>query len=247
MGKNVINLIIVSLLLISLVGAVTYRASTDIDIRHSIRVNDAPTSTASCNITIFDPNFKILAFYRPMTFTASSQTYNYTLLAINDSQTGTYNYDVTCLDGAFNKTQSFRFDVSNNGQEYTISESLTYIFALILSIGLFCICLWGAITISPENMRNEDGYIMKINYKKHLKFFLGVVCYLILVWIFFVAWNISLAYLALDSVASFFWFIHRTLYVLMIPVGICYVLFQVISFVNDLRLSERIEKGFSVT
>lgn len=245
MGKKVITLLLVFIIFISFVSAITYRANNKIDIRHSVRVNDAPTSSASCNITIYDPNSIVLVEYSPMSYSSSSQTYNYTLPSSNTSEFGEYNYDVTCLDGVFNKTDSFSFDISPNGKEYTISESITYIFVLLLTISLFILCFYSAMKIKSDNHRNDIGEIIQVNWKKHLKLLLIVMCYIILLWINYITWNITFAYISLP-ISRFFWFVHRTLFSLLIPIGITYVIFALILFIHDLKLTKLVEKGIRV-
>lgn len=231
--------------MISIATAITYRATTPIDLRHSVRLGGAPTSLASCNITIYDPNSKVLAYYKPMSFSSISQTYNFTLLGSNTTEVGKYNYDVTCLQGAFNSTTSYDFEVSNNGKDFTVAESITYIFMLLLSIALFCLFFYGAMAINPNNNHDEEGNIIKINYKKHLKLLCWIVCYFLLVWITFVSWNVSLAYIQLVTVANFFWAIHRITFAFMIPIIIGYVLYSLVLFIHDFKLAKEIERGFS--
>lgn len=249
MGKKLIlyMLAVVLVCSISLVGAVEYKQNTDITLRHSVRVQDAPTSSASCNITInYIPESRALVKYEEMTYEAESETYYYLLNKTNITKSGEYCYDITCLDAGLNETSNFCFDVSPTGEEYTTAQSITYIFILILSLSLLGLCIYGAIVIPFANSRNSENEIIQVNYRKHMKIFMISMSYLILMWISYITYNISLGYLQLFAIANFFKFIYKFMLAFTLPISVVAILVFFIVFINDIKTDNLLKRGFTV-
>jgi len=115
MNKIIIFLII--LLLIPITSATSYQQETDIDLRHPIRINGAVDSTILANITIQYPNNSLIINSAGMSYDATSQTHNYTLLNTFTKEIGEYNYCITSTGNGLNDTSCFSFDITPSGFE----------------------------------------------------------------------------------------------------------------------------------
>lgn len=224
-----------------------YQQDKSLDIRHSVRIGGAPTSAASCNITVFSPNKTVLVSFQPMSFSSTAQTYNYTVPSANVSQFGEYCYDVTCVASPLNQTDSFCIQVNPIGANSSVQESLIYI-AMMIFIGiLFCVCFYYGFMIPFSNTRNEYQEIIDINWKKYLKMFCIGMAYLLLVVEIYFVWNLSFGYLYLRSLSEFF----RTVYVILFSLswGIIplIVIICIVKLFSDRNVQNLINKGIPVS
>lgn len=255
MATSKLVLLIASLLFVFLApqisGAEFHEQSTPLNIKHSVRFQDAPTTSASCNITVFDPDQEILVNFRPMTPNSLSQTYNYTLPASNTSELGDYCYDVTCSLNGINQTDPFCIEVNVTGKDYTIAQSITYFFLFFLSMFFFGVCLYGALTIPKENEKvqnTETGEIVtwRINYKKYLKMLCIVLCYAFLIILSFLGWNISYGLLTFLTIGYLFKMSFYVLIALFIPTLIIIFVIGIQNMMEDKKLMKEWREGFNI-
>lgn len=231
---------------ISQTSAAILQTGTDIDIRHSVRTDGATTSTAYCNITVFDPKWLTLVKFKPMSYDALAQTYNYTLPASNVSEIGNYCYDVTCNDAGYNTTQSFCFDVTVSGTEFTTSDAIAYVLLLAVGIIFLILFIYGSIVIPFENIKNTDEEIVKIAWKKHIKIFMIAMSYLTFAFVTYVMWNFSQGFIQLYAAERFFYFIYTTILALTLPfIVVAFILF-LIFFIKDLQIDKKLERGITI-
>lgn len=227
--------------------AVEYRQDTPITLGHAVRLQGHPTSTALCNLTlVYMPESLTLIGWKQMVYNATTEKYEYFLTRGNQSLIGEYCYDVTCMDSGLNQTNSYCYEVSPTGVEYTIAQSLTYFFVLILSISLLGVALLGSVKIPFKNVRNRFGELTGINYKKYGKIFMIVMSYLILMWIFYITYNISLGYLQLGAVATFFKFLYLAMLSFTLPSIVVVIIVGFVIFIEDLKVEKMIERGLTV-
>lgn len=227
--------------MISIVGAETYKQYDEINIRHSVRLNDAPTSTAQCNITIYNPDWDVLASYCEMTNDANSNTFNYTL---NDTtELGVYNYDITCTDSDLNITESYNFEITATGKEFTTPQSIMYVLLLLLLVAIFVFSLYFAITIRWQNERNNLNELMQINYRKYLKLFSITICYIMLLWGTFIGWSLSTGFIHFNFLGGFFRVLFVIMTALTFPVIASIIILGLISWIRDRKLSDYIDRG----
>ena len=125
-------IILAFLFSISLASAVTYQQWTDVQIRHPIRIDGAPSSAILANITIRNPDNLVISTGR-MTFNSSTLDYNYTLFGGKTGDLGTYNYDITATGSGINQTSSFSFDITPSGDSGVLGF---YFLMIILSYGV---------------------------------------------------------------------------------------------------------------
>lgn len=187
------------------------------DISHSVRVSGFPTTTAACNVTVWNPNNLQIVSFAPMSFNTTARTFNYTIPSIQTNLVGQYNYDVTCIDGVFNATNSFSFEINPTGTAISTPQSLIYVITLLIVLFLFVLGLWASIKIPFNNVKNDEGDVVQINWKKYAKIGSMGVTYVLFTWIIFMAWNISYAYLNFQGMATAFNYLYRLLFALMLP------------------------------
>ena len=247
MVKNTLILVLFYMfLLVPLISAEVFTADEDMNIIYAVRTNDAVTSTALCNITIKDPDKNILVNFEQMVYSSTSQTYSYTLPGTNTSELGEYCYDITCVDGVLNNTESFCDTVNPIGKEYSTAESITYIFVLIVMMGIFGLLVYWANALPWRNERNQFDEIIRVNWKKHLKIACIGLAYVLLVWIVFLSWNLSFGYLQMRGLGLFFMYLFSLLVGLALPVFVSIVIFSLIAFLNDKKISKYIERGIPI-
>ena len=143
MGK-VFQTLICLIFLIGLVsGASTYQQSTDIDIKHPIRIDGGIPVSTTCNISIYYPNNSVLVDFKSMT--DQGDYFNYTIPSSLTSIKGIYNYDISCTNGDLNSTESFDFLVNLGGVEPSTSRTDTTTRNIIIFFGLAAFCFVGFI------------------------------------------------------------------------------------------------------
>jgi hypothetical protein len=227
-------------------SAETYKQNSEVNIRHPLRDDGALVSNGQCNITLTDPDLKLLVNFKTMSYDSASQTFNYTLPVSNTSKLGDYCYDVTCSANNRNATRNFCFTINRTGTENSTAQSLVYIIMLFLGLIFLCAFTFGAIKTKWENIRSNEGQLVRISYKKHLKILFSALAYTTCTWLAYVSWNISLGYLELENVAYFFRFIFITLLSFALPISIFFMAIFIISFINDLKIQKMIERGISL-
>lgn len=242
-NKIVLLVTLILLLGVTSVTAVTYKQDTNINLVHTVRLQDAPTSTANCNITVFDPDNFIQVGFQAMSYDSTSDTYNYTLNKTQTSQFGAYSYDITCLDGGLNKTETFNFFVNPAGRDLATSESILFIFVLIVSLTVFGLFLWASIRIPFRNERTLEGKLISVNFSKHLKLLAITATYSTIVWISFLVHKITSGFIEFTGVSNFFLFIHRISLGFFYPIFTVTLLWIVIVFILDLKLAKKLSEG----
>lgn len=139
MGRSKREISVVSFILliitISLSSAIdTYSQNSDVDLKHPVRLNGAVSSGINCNISIYKPDNTVLIDFEPMT--DNGDYFNYTLNSTQTAIKGIYNYDVTCIGGGENQTDSFDFLINLGGVEPSDSRTHTQTRNILIFFGL---------------------------------------------------------------------------------------------------------------
>lgn len=108
------------------------------DLTHPVRFEGGITSGITCNITISYPNNTLLVDFKSMT--DNGDYFNYTLNSTQTSVKGTYDYDVTCIRGGFNRTDSFQYFINAGGIEPTEERTATLSRSIFIFLGLGVLC-----------------------------------------------------------------------------------------------------------
>jgi len=237
-------LIFILLFLIINVSALTVQIDTSVDLVHPIRLDDYPSNGIYCNISLFDPDNIELVDFAPMT--NQFEKHNYTVDAVNNSKLGNYIYDVTCTTGLSNKTESFEYEVTTTGGDFSIAQSVVYVIFLIAIIGAFCLSLYGSIKIPFRNQRADDGRIINVNDLKYLKIFSIVISYILLMFAFGVTRSILANYLYLGGAHTVFTWLYWLLFSFLWPLIVISLLLTVVYYLQGLKISEALERGVPI-
>lgn len=248
MESKLIIVLLAVIMMCSLVGATveTHQVETDLDVRHAVRKQGAPTSTATCNMTAYDPSWNVLVDFQEMTYHSASQTVNYTISSSNITELGELCYDITCLDSGLNETLHNCIEITPTGKQYTTAQSITFMFLFILAIFFFILTLYGAVVIPYKNKIGSYGEVIAIDFKKYLKLFLIAMSYGFLVLLSFLGWTISYGFLSFVTVGYFFKVIFISLMALAPVIFLGLVVFSVISIIFDQKTQKLIDGGFGM-
>jgi hypothetical protein len=242
----ILILVVISLFGIPNISAQSYRINNPLVISHSVRLDGSPSSDITCNITVKNPSDLILVDYKAMTYNTNTQQFNYTLAESNVSVLGSYCYDITCLSPTANATSSFCKSVTPAGLDIDFGQSILYIFVLIFSLILLVISVIAAVKLPFGNIKNNEGQIVGINNLKYLKIFFWGMAYIILLWITYMAWNVSFAFLYIPLVAELFHYCFIFLGIaalIFLPLALVYSAYHIYT---DVRIQNKINKGLTV-
>lgn len=235
-------------ILIANVGATSFRTNEPYNIRHSVRVNGVPTSTALCNITVLDPTNIVIVSFKAMSYDSSTQTYNYTLPGSNTSKIGDYCYDITCSDPTSheNATDHFCAPATPAGMDLGIGQSIIYFILLGLSFVFLGGFIYGAVVIPFKNKRNPENQVVAINNFKYLKILFIALSYILLMWIAYLLYNISYAFIYIKMFSDIFLFLFRLLIGFMWPIIVVTIMLSIYLWAIDKKTQKKLERGLTI-
>jgi hypothetical protein len=167
------------------------------------------------------------------TMTQDGSVYNYTNCF--PSLSGKYFINGLGDENGVNTTWNFKLTLSSSGLAPTIAQAFMHGIILFIMIFFLAITLFFAVTIDGKN-EYQMGKIIRINYAKYLKQGLFFVSYLLLTFMFGMAWIISDNYLTFTIGTSIFKMLFTVLWVLILPIFIMFVVFSLIKFALDIKL-----------
>jgi hypothetical protein len=113
---------------------------------------------------------------------------------------------------------------------------------LFLTLFLTTLSIYGAFAIDGKN-EFEMGKIMKINFNKYIKQGLGFISYLFLTISTFFASEIAQRFFIDSFATGILVWIHKALWIAMIPIFIIFVTFSLIKWLADLELMDLAERN----
>lgn len=173
--------------------------------------------------------------------TATGSVYNYSLCSA--SVLGIYTVNGIGNPNGVDEIWIYDFEVTPTGNKLNIEQAMLYTFMLIVMIGLFAFSLLASIKIQGGNSRNSYDEVIKINWKKYMKLFAGGLSYVFLLWIVYLAWNLSYGYLQMRGLGMFFRYVFTILMGLALPVFAGFIILSAVAYVNDKKLQGLINKG----
>lgn len=214
-----------------------------------VKLNSCVDLTQSCsnctfvNITsvIYPNGSKIV---NNVAMTKQGTEFNYTFC--DTKQIGEYTYVTFGNPDGYLISQPVTFDVNPQGKNYSTVDGLIYGIAIIVLIGIFLLSLYAFVVIPFENLRGSDGTIVQVSYKKYLKIFAFMMCYVTLVGISYFLWNISYGIIQFTELASFFYFVFRLLFVgllLLVPVT---AILTFVGWLKDMSMNNKIMRGLTI-
>lgn len=199
-------------------------------------LNDIYCSTATnCNLTSYYSGTTII---NSQTMDNDGQgKVRYLIPASNNSMLGEYQATIFCTNGVYNDTSDFSYLVTQTGSNPNISQSVVYFIIIALSVGLFLLCLYGAIVISWSNGYDLNG-IIKINYGKYIKLFLIGITWFLFLAILWMGYNISTAFFYFNVGESIFRTLFYALMTVTFPIVIVLVFFTITAIVTDKKMKK---------
>lgn len=188
-------------------------------------------------ITIYYPNSSVAAFDEDLVDMGDNQ-----LLYVfcGTSELGVYDYYYFNSDTTNYSWDSF--EITPTGNKLDIPQTIMYLLIFLSMVGCFIFTFYATLKISYENLRNAEGDVIRINWKKYLKIFCGCVSYVCLVWVVFLSWNLSWAYLQMQGISYFFRYLFYLLVGLAFPLFVLVTVLSVIYFLKDRKLDDYLNK-----
>lgn len=183
---------------------------------------------------------------------------NKTIVAINENMTKannlySYNFCQTDLTGKYVvngfsdlSTWAYDFEVTPTGLENTTPQMITYLMLLALILLFSGICTYGFFKIPNKNIKTEDGQLMKINWQKYLKWTCAVFVYISVMWVFYIAWNLSFAFSNFSTMTDIFKMLFRIFMIASLPLLVSSVILGFVYWIKDKKLNEMLERGLTV-
>ncbi len=137
--SEIIISIILLIIIIPAVSSLAFKQGVENQLKHAVRLSGGiPPPSVTCNLTVSYPNNTVMIDFKEMERASQGQYYNYTLNENHTSTIGTYNYDITCLSGNLNKTESFQFYVNPGGIEpsQTKTDTVGRTIYIMAALGL---------------------------------------------------------------------------------------------------------------
>lgn len=237
------------ILLIGIASATTYKQSTPVDLKVPCTnsTDGLCSDSASCNITIIDPENKEVISNLTMTNQMMFRLYfNFTLNETHTRKNGEYSRIVYCCDNNECGISTANFNINVGGKELTTGEGLVYVIFLIASIFIFLLCLWGALIIPFKNQRDEEGRVVSVNDLKYLKIVCIVLSYILLMWIFGILRSITSSFAILDGASKLFYYLFWIMFSFVWPAIVLSLLFTLIVFLESKKLKKAIDRGIPV-
>lgn len=139
MNKLILILMFALLILPVVTAQLTFKINEDIMIRHSVVLNG--TLVDSANITIYDPDNKLLISFQEMTRNITANDFNYSLPSGKVIRLGTYPYTICGYDSDAEENLCFplEFIVTPSGDT---GLSVYYFLIILLSYGFVAAGIW---------------------------------------------------------------------------------------------------------
>ena len=207
-----------------------------------VKNNDySQSELAYCNFTIVQGNGTRLISNAVGNFTAGKIAYNLSREQTSINQK--LRVDVSCNNNLDSGFSSFSLLVSGAGDTLDNSDIILYAISFILLSGAFALCLVFAIKLPWNNATDEEGNIISVNDLKYLKLALWWATYVLLIAIFYLAWNLTYGYLQFQGAANIIYSVYWILISFFYPITVCALLVALIRFVYDKRIKKAIDSG----
>lgn len=170
--------------------------------------------------------------------------YNYTFCLT--SANGEYQVDGFGNPNGVDEIWNYNFFVNGAGFNLTEAQASVYIAVLILGLIILALTIWGAIVFPFRNIRDDQGYILKINDFKYLKILIWLFAYLEVLFLTHIMRNITGGFLLLEGAYSFFNVVFNFLLIGLIPFFPLLIFFTIIVWLTDRDVRRSFERGIPI-
>lgn len=195
--------------------------------------------------TVIYPNSSIVVSNIAMTKTGTE--YNYTLPATRTQVNGEYIVSGFGDLNGVNTIWTYSFYITPNGDNIDTGQGMLYIIAFVFGLVLFGLFMFGAVKINGRNETDTSGeYYISVNWNKYIKIFCISFAYLTMMWLLWMSFNISSAYLNFEGASKFIERIYLIMVAAFRPLFVMTIIFMVIKGIKDLNLQEKIKTGYGI-
>lgn len=216
-----------------------------VDIKQTCHNNGTLCSgSALCNITVFDPNEKVLADNQQMTQSATLAYFNYTLTANNTERVGTYCHEVTCTDINPSSSNFARecFKITSSGQAPSIADVLLYAVLLMAFVGIFILTLYGYFRLDWKRKTDVNG-MFKLKWEKYTKLFLLLIVYVEILFMLFATWKSAETLIFLDFLSPLLYYFFIIWLVIAAPMMVFVFVLTYVFVFTDKKLQKAVVRG----
>lgn len=219
-----------------------YKSSAELNLLMDCSNNGTSCSgTAQCNVSRLQyPNGTQFMTNRIMGNTSFYPSWNLTI-PIREVM-GKYQGRQVCCQSGNCGDVAFSFEVTQSGDVLDTSDSIIYIFLLLLEVLIFVFFLWGSLRIPFGNFKNIDNQIVQINWSKYAKLLFIVMTYVTFLWITWTSYNILNGYATIQPLANYFFYLFRLFFTLLKPFLVVTAIFCVVKIIMDNTLLKTLEK-----
>lgn len=141
---------------------------------------------------------------------------------------------------------SYDFEITYLGKKNTTAENtISIIVLIILILGLTTLIYTGK-NLPSENVRTNEGELIKIEWKKYMKWGCWTFSYIIVIFIVYICWTLSKAYSNFDYLPNIFMMFYKIILGLSFPLMVFVVIYGSIKFLHERKLEEMLERGLSI-
>ncbi len=164
------------------------------------------------------------------------------ILGSNFSDLGNIGYSVQCNSATLGGRETVSLIVSKKGYSLETSNIILYGLALLILFFFWSISVYGGMTLPFNNIRGSENQVISVNWRKYLKTFSWGIVYFTTLAIDWMIWNLLYAYAEWSALSNVFFYIFKLMYAFALPVLIGMVIFVIINYVNDKKISSFIKR-----
>lgn len=234
------------ILLIILINPISAQGCAEEGYMGEFQQNSTVQITETCptctfiNINVKNTTSDIIILNQSMSLSNGVFTFN--VSGGNHTELGTY-----WVEGYSNLDTPIKacYVITNIKRETTTSESVLYIFLLVLSLFVFLFCLMGAVSLPFSNKRNALGRVIDVSWTKYFKVGFMFITYLILVWIMNLAISVTDNLVSLTQFSGFFTMMFNILSKMAYPIFVVMFIFMFVLIIKDLKLNKLLQRGLN--
>lgn len=243
--KNMILLIAILIVLPS-ISAASISSIGPFKQGDTITIPQTVDNSTFCNLTTLQyPNSTISNLNLAMT--KSGDNYLVSLNSNFSRTVGNYNVCTKADPNGIVKTRCFGYDITVTGDTLTSASATINAFIMIIAIFLFILSLYGATKVQwKDNYDFYSGSLVSVSGKKYMKIILLFIAYLILLFIFSMANDLSASYLFLSGMNGLFKIGYFSLLVLAAPLFLGMCIFLLLTVLTDKKIQRAVSRGIPV-
>lgn len=220
-----------------------FRKDNDVHLRIFCTNNGTYCSSSTiCNGSVISPTGIVVYSNVNMT-TEDYAIFNLTINSTMLNESGEYQFSAFCNDNGNTKADAFVFKVTPSGIDPSSAQGLMFIALFIMSVFLFCLCLYLSFAIDGNNQYDIGGNFLKVNFNKYIKIGLGFMAYLFFEILVYFAWQLSRQFLVIDIATSLLRTFFIALEIFTIPLIIVCAVLVFIRAILDMRIDKLAKRG----